>query len=127
MTFGTVPRKRQSPVRSRTADLNRWRLGSGVGTIASRLTGVIRLAMVAYAIGGFRLGDAFNLANSTPYIVHDLVLGGVLGATFVPVFVNRLAASTRLEAVESISAVVSLAGVVLLIATGLFELLSPQI
>ena len=127
MTFGAVPRKRSAPVRSRAADLNRWRLGSGVGTIASRITGIVRLAMVAYAIGGFRLGDAFNLANSTPNIVHDLVLGGVLGATFVPVFVNRLTASTRYEAVESISAVVSLAGVLLLIATGLFELLSPQI
>jgi putative peptidoglycan lipid II flippase len=83
--------------------------------------------MVAYALGGNRLGDAFNLANSTPNIIHDLVLGGVLGATFVPVFVNQLAKSSRRAAVESISAVITLAGVVLLVATGLFELLAPQI
>jgi putative peptidoglycan lipid II flippase len=83
--------------------------------------------MIAYALGQSRLSDAFNLANSTPNIVHDLVLGGVLGATFVPVFVNQLAKSSRRAAIESISAVVTLAGVVLLVTTGLFELLSPAI
>jgi putative peptidoglycan lipid II flippase len=83
--------------------------------------------MVAYALGGKDLADAFNLANSTPNIIHDLVLGGVLGATFVPVFVNRLAHATHREASESISAVVTLAGAGLLVSTLLFELLAPEI
>jgi putative peptidoglycan lipid II flippase len=83
--------------------------------------------MVAYVLGGLGLADAFNLANSTPNIIHDLVLGGVLGATFVPVFVNRMARATPREASESISAVITLAGVGLLGATLLFELLAPEI
>jgi putative peptidoglycan lipid II flippase len=83
--------------------------------------------MVAYALGGMNLADAFNLANSTPNIIHDLVLGGVLGATFVPVFVGRLANASHHEASESISAVVTLATAGLVVATLLFELLAPEI
>ena len=112
---------------SREAVLNRAGLRSGAGTVASRLTGLLRLVMVAYALGGGNLADPFNLANSTPNIIHDLVLGGVLGATFVPVFVNRLANATHHEATESISAVVTLAAAGLLAATLLFELLAPEI
>jgi len=111
--------------------MNRAGLRSGAGTVASRITGLLRLVMVAYALGGGGgtkgLGDPFNLANSTPNIIHDLVLGGVLGATFVPVFVNRLARSSRARASESISAVVTLAAVGLVVATILFELLAPEI
>lgn len=95
------------------------------GTLLSRLTGLVRLLVAAYALGGNRLSDAFNLANNTPNIVHDLVLGGVLSATFVPQFVHRLATRPHDEAVESISAVVSLASVVLFAATVAFLLLSP--
>jgi putative peptidoglycan lipid II flippase len=83
--------------------------------------------MVAYALGGKNLADAFNLANSTPNIIHDLVLGGVLGATFVPVFINRLANAPHHEAAESISAVVTLAAAGLVVSTLLFELLAPEI
>src|SRR4051794_26130738 len=44
---------------------------------------------MAYALGRFLLADAYNLANTTPNIVYDLILGGILSATLVPVFVDR--------------------------------------
>jgi len=97
------------------------------GTLLSRVTGLVRLLVAAYALGGNRLSDAFNLANNTPNIVHDLVLGGVLAATFVPQFVDRLARRREAEALESISAVVTLSGAVLVGATALFALLAPFI
>src|SRR5665213_4404242 len=87
------------------------------GTIISRFTGLIRLVVIAYALGSSSLADAFNLSNNTPNMIHDLVLGGVLSATFVPVFVDRLTRATREEAMDSISAVLTLAGVMLIIAT----------
>jgi putative peptidoglycan lipid II flippase len=98
-----------------------------VGTLLSRVTGLLRLLVAAYALGNGTLADAFNLANNTPNIVHDLVLGGVLSATFVPQFVNRLATRPREEALESISAVVSLSSVVLLAATVVFLLAAPWV
>jgi putative peptidoglycan lipid II flippase len=61
----------------------------GVGTALSRITGLLRTVVLAYALGKFVLADAYNLANTTPNIVYDLILGGVLSATLVPVFVER--------------------------------------
>ncbi len=63
-----------------------------VGTGLSRLTGFIRVAAMAYALGvtESRLADAYNVANTTPNIVYELVVGGILASVFVPVFVERL-------------------------------------
>ena len=60
-----------------------------IGTAASRLTGFVRLAAMAYALGLGRLTDTYTLANTTPNIVYELLLGGVLSATLVPVFVHH--------------------------------------
>ncbi|MGA3352223.1 MAG: murein biosynthesis integral membrane protein MurJ [Acidimicrobiales bacterium] len=97
------------------------------GTLLSRVTGLLRILVAIYALGYSGLSDSFNLANNTPNIVHDLVLGGILTATFVPVFVSRLATRSEKEAVESISAVVTLAGGVLVAATIVFFLAAPFI
>ncbi|PZS23237.1 MAG: murein biosynthesis integral membrane protein MurJ [Acidimicrobiales bacterium] len=96
-----------------------------VGTLASRLTGFARLFALAYALGLNSLADAYNLANTTPNIVYDLILGGILSATLVPVFVDRLATRTSDEAWDSISAVVTLAVVILLVATVVFVVAAP--
>ena len=63
-----------------------------VGTALSRLTGFLRLFAMAYALGvtESRLADAFNVANTTPNMVYDLALGGILSSVFVPVFVTRI-------------------------------------
>lgn len=61
-----------------------------LGTALSRVTGLVRVGVLAYAIGRASLADTYNLANSTPNIVYELVLGGVLSATLVPLFVEHL-------------------------------------
>ena len=58
------------------------------GTVLSRATGFGRVLALAYALGFNRLSDAYNLANTMPNIVYELVLGGVVSATVVPVFVG---------------------------------------
>ena len=58
------------------------------GTMVSRLTGFVRTAMLAAAIGTFALGDAYNAAYQIPYILLDLLLQGVLSAVVVPVIVR---------------------------------------
>jgi putative peptidoglycan lipid II flippase len=59
------------------------------GTLLSRGTGFLRLAATGYAIGFKGLTDTYTLANTTPNIVYELLLGGVLSATLVPVFVHH--------------------------------------
>jgi putative peptidoglycan lipid II flippase len=99
----------------------------GIGTLVSRVTGLVRILVAIYALGFSSLSDSFNLANNTPNIMHDLVLGGVLTATFVPVFVSRLATRSEQEAVDSISAVLTLSVCGLVVATVLLFLAAPVI
>jgi putative peptidoglycan lipid II flippase len=60
------------------------------GTALSRATGLLRVVVLAGALGvaESRVADTYNLANTTPNILYQLVLGGILSATFVPVFVE---------------------------------------
>ena len=69
-----------------------------VGTTLSRLTGVGRVIALTAAVGGHGFADAYNLANTTPNIITDIVIGGVLAATFVPVFVSELTTKAAKEA-----------------------------
>jgi murein biosynthesis integral membrane protein MurJ len=59
-----------------------------LGTIASRITGFVRNAVLIFAIGTLYLGDAYNLANTLPNIVYNLALGGILTSVVVPLLVN---------------------------------------
>ena len=56
------------------------------GTAISRVTGFLRIAVLTYVLGQTSLSDAYLLANETPNIVYDLLLGGLLSATLVPLF-----------------------------------------
>jgi len=60
------------------------------GTALSRITGFGRIFALAYALGADRLADTYTLANNTPNIIYELILGGVLSGTLLPVFVREL-------------------------------------
>jgi putative peptidoglycan lipid II flippase len=96
-----------------------------IATALSRVTGFGRVFALAYALSFTRLSDAYNLANTTPNIVYDLVLGGVLSATLVPVFVEWLSKRDESEAWEAISAVLTLAGLLLVGLSVVLAALAP--
>ena len=98
-----------------------------VGTVLSRLTGLLRLVALVYAVHFSGLADAYNLANTMPNVVHDVVLGGIVSATFVPVFVSQLARASEEEAWRAISAVTSVAVLVIGLASVAFLVASPWI
>jgi len=59
-----------------------------LGSLASRFTGFLRTLVQASALGALTLGDAYNLANTLPNVVYNLMLGGVLTSVLVPLLVN---------------------------------------
>jgi putative peptidoglycan lipid II flippase len=61
-----------------------------VGTIASRVTGLIRNLLVVALLGTALLGDTYNVANTMPNILYNLLVGGALTAVFVPQIVRSL-------------------------------------
>jgi putative peptidoglycan lipid II flippase len=71
------------------------------GTALSRITGVARLLAV-YGLA-VSLRDVYLQANNTPNIVYELILGGILTATLVPLFTQHLEEHDE----EATSAVVS--------------------
>jgi putative peptidoglycan lipid II flippase len=58
------------------------------GTMVSRLTGFVRTAVLASAIGVAALGDAYNVAYTIPFILFDLLIGGMLSSVIVPMIVR---------------------------------------
>jgi putative peptidoglycan lipid II flippase len=61
-----------------------------VGTTLSRFTGFLRIAAQTAALGVTisALADTYNVANTTPNIIYELALGGILTSVFVPLFVD---------------------------------------
>ena len=57
-----------------------------VGTALSRVSGLLRVVVFGAVIGRTALADTYKIANETPNIVYELLLGGVLSATLVPLF-----------------------------------------
>ena len=98
-----------------------------VGTFASRLTGFIRVLAIGYVLGVGSLSDAYNYANGIPNIVYDLMLGGILSATLIPVFVDLFNRDDRDESVRSLSAVVTAITAALAAITVLLWLLAPWV
>lgn len=60
------------------------------GTAASRITGLVRVVVFGAVIGQTALADAYDVANNAPNVVHELLLGGVLAATLVPLLTRHL-------------------------------------
>ncbi len=97
------------------------------GTLLSRVTGFGRNFAFAYALGATRLADTYTLANTTPNIIYELVLGGVLSGTLQPEFVRRLQPREGEDGWRDISAVFTLAIVASLVLSGLFVLVAPEL
>jgi putative peptidoglycan lipid II flippase len=59
-----------------------------LGSIVSRVTGFLRTAAIGAAIGVLAVGNDYNLANTLPGMVYELLLGGVLTSVVVPLLVR---------------------------------------
>lgn len=66
--------------------LLRSNLVVATGTALSRLTGLIRVVVFGIIIGQAGLADAYDGANNSPNAIYELLLGGVLSASLVPLF-----------------------------------------
>jgi putative peptidoglycan lipid II flippase len=101
-----------------------------VGTVLSRVTGLLRLVAIAAALGvveSGRLADTYNIGNTAPNILYELVLGGVLTSVFVPVFVELLEKEGRERAWQVASAIINLSLVVLVALATLGVVAAPLI
>lgn len=91
------------------------------GTAVSRLTGLVRTTLIiTLLVEG--LPDAYINANNTPNMIYELILGGVLTATLVPLFTDDLEKKGRDGAT---SAIISFALVALVAVAVLAAIVAP--
>jgi putative peptidoglycan lipid II flippase len=100
-----------------------------VGTTLSRVTGYVRIAAQTAALGVTvaPLGNVYVQANTTPNIVYELILGGILTSVFVPVFVEHQRRSGREAAFDLGRRVMTLALVMLSAVAVVGFVFAPQI
>ncbi|MDH3959593.1 MAG: murein biosynthesis integral membrane protein MurJ, partial [Actinomycetota bacterium] len=60
-----------------------------VGTVISRITGLLRDVAMTAALGLGIVADIFTVGNSIPNAVYVLTVGGAMNAVFVPQLVRR--------------------------------------
>lgn len=73
-------------------------------TLLSRILGLVRDAVMAWAFGATRIADAFYVAFRIPNLLRRLVAEGALTIAFVPIYTDYLRKS-RSEAREAASVV----------------------
>ncbi|GAA2080405.1 hypothetical protein GCM10009821_20980 [Aeromicrobium halocynthiae] len=72
------------------SDVARASMWMALGTIVSRLTGLVRLVLLAATIGIALNADLFNIANTIPNAVYILVAGGLFNVVLVPQLVRAM-------------------------------------
>ena len=111
------------------ANLGRSAAVMAVGTTLSRITGLGRLVAMAIALGvtESRLADSYNVANTMPNVIYELILGGLLTSVFIPVLVEELRKKRDDDAWESVSALVTTSLVTVVAITVLVVIGAPWI
>lgn len=103
-----------------------------IGTILSRITGLFRALLAVAVLGTALLADTYNVANTMPNILYNLLVGGALTAIFVPQLIRSFSdadgghgfASRLVTTISGILLV--LVGVGVIFAPGLVRIYAPE-
>lgn len=79
---GPVPLPDEQPSIARSSAV------MAAGSMVSRVTGLMRTVVLGAAIGAATVGNAYNLSNTLPNMVYELLLGGVLSSVVVPLLMK---------------------------------------
>jgi putative peptidoglycan lipid II flippase len=81
--------------------------GVALVTVATRLVGFGRVAVLSRSLGTSCVGDTYQAANAIPNVVFEVVAGGALASLIVPVLAGAVAAGDRESAGRTASALLS--------------------
>ncbi len=97
------------------------------GNVASRVLGLAREMVKANLFGTTPLLAAFQAAAYVPTGLFDLIIGGMVNSSLVPVFSDYAERERRDELWHVLSMVLSLATLVLMGVVAVVELFAPQV
>ena len=61
-----------------------------VATLTSRITGLAKTFVMASALGTTVVASAYQVANTMPNMIYELVAGGLLNVAFVPLYLLQM-------------------------------------
>lgn len=70
----------------KTKSVAKSTIAMSAATLSSRITGLLRTWIMAFALGNTVITSAYQVANNMPNVIYDLVAGGLMGAAFIPIF-----------------------------------------
>ncbi len=76
-------------------------------TLIARAVGFGRWLVFSKTVGDTCLGDAYNVANSLPNVLFEIVAGGVLAGVVVPAVARHVGAGREAEAGRTVSALIT--------------------
>ncbi len=117
----------------KTAKMAKTALIMVVAVLASKVLGLLRDVLVASAYGTTDAAVAYETASRLPILVFDLVIGGVVAASFIPVFNEIMVKEGREPAFDYANRYINLLAVLtaglslvgVLLAPLFVELLAP--
>lgn len=98
-----------------------------IGNVASRIIGLVRETVKANLFGASPLLAAYEVAAYIPNSLYDLIIGGMVNSSLVPVFSDYASKERRQELWALLSMVLSAATILLLLVVALVELFAPQV
>ncbi|WP_323792124.1 murein biosynthesis integral membrane protein MurJ [Nocardioides sp.] len=96
------------------------------GTLVSRLSGFVRSALLAAALGAYLHADIFTIANTIPNMVYILLVGGVFNAVLVPQLVRAMR-NDEDGGEAYTNRIITLAGLFLLVVTVALVAFAPTV
>ena len=116
----------EDPVTAPSRSLLRASSVMAAGTVASRVLGFARSAVLVAALGQALTLSTFTVANTVPNIIYILLAGGVLNAVFVPQLVRAMKGSPE-DAQAYSDRLLSLSMLVLAVVTVVATAAAPWI
>ncbi len=98
-----------------------------MATLLSRLTGFVRTWAMAFALGNTLLSSAYQVANNMPNMLYELVAGGILTTSFLPIYVSQLKTRGKDGAGDYAGNLLGLGLIVLGLVALLATIFAPQV
>ncbi len=96
-----------------------------IATAVSRVTGFVRVVVLAAAMGTTFLANTYQTANTAPNLIFELAAAGILTSVFVPTFISYIVSNQRKEGWDAANALTSVALVALTAIAALLALAAP--
>ncbi|MCE5258669.1 MAG: murein biosynthesis integral membrane protein MurJ [Chloroflexi bacterium] len=100
---------------------------NSIGNIASRVLGLLREVVVADYFGVSGATSAFDAVSGIPKMVYELLVGGMLSASLVPVLSEYATEERQSELEHILSTLLTLGSLVLIAVVAFLELTAPII